>query len=186
MVNQFPLRKLLNEKVLGLFLVMALLVAALPQPAVAASNEASQNCTWYRVQRGDTLLKIAKRFGVDWRDLVEANDIKNPNIIYPNKLLCIPGGGSGKAGRGSFTASIDGNFLVINTSNLPTKSSFFVRVDDAHERGYKWTKVGVLRTNKSGSVEDSFRLTGDLRFTSLLNVCLKNIYTDKVICGVAR
>lgn len=47
----------------------------------------------YTVQRGDTLGRIAKEHGVSVNDLVQANNISNPNLIYPGQVLTIPGQG---------------------------------------------------------------------------------------------
>lgn len=45
----------------------------------------------YIVQRGDTLAAIARQYdGVSWRDIAQANDIVNPNIIYVGQVLRIP------------------------------------------------------------------------------------------------
>jgi LysM repeat protein len=45
----------------------------------------------YTVQRGDTLNGIARKYGVTVRDLVVANDIINPNLIFPGQKLIVPG-----------------------------------------------------------------------------------------------
>lgn len=45
----------------------------------------------YTVKPGDTLGRIARDHGVSVSDLVEANDISNPNLIYPGQVLVIPG-----------------------------------------------------------------------------------------------
>ncbi|MFQ5613871.1 MAG: putative glycoside hydrolase [Anaerolineae bacterium] len=45
----------------------------------------------YEVQQGDTLSSIAKRFGVTVHALVEANDLPDPNRIFPGQKLTIPG-----------------------------------------------------------------------------------------------
>ncbi len=45
----------------------------------------------YTVQRGDTLNGIARRYGLTVRDLVDANDIVNPNLIFPGQKIIIPG-----------------------------------------------------------------------------------------------
>jgi LysM repeat protein len=47
----------------------------------------------YVVQRGDTLSRIAARFGVTVTALAQANNIANPNVIYVGQVLTIPGGG---------------------------------------------------------------------------------------------
>ncbi|MBN1287051.1 MAG: LysM peptidoglycan-binding domain-containing protein [Anaerolineae bacterium] len=45
----------------------------------------------YVVQRGDTLFGIAARFGVSLQDLVTANGVANPNLIYAGQALVIRG-----------------------------------------------------------------------------------------------
>ena len=46
----------------------------------------------YKVRRGDSLGKIAARFGVSQRDLQRKNKIRNASRIYPGQVLQIPGG----------------------------------------------------------------------------------------------
>lgn len=43
----------------------------------------------YRVMSGDNLYRIGKRFGVDYREIMEANRLKK-TTIYPNQVLVIP------------------------------------------------------------------------------------------------
>jgi len=45
----------------------------------------------YTVQRGDTLGEIARDHDVSLSDLVQANNISNPNLIFPGQKLTIPG-----------------------------------------------------------------------------------------------
>lgn len=45
----------------------------------------------YTVQRGNTLSQIASSYGVTVNDIVEANNIQNPNLIYPGEKLRITG-----------------------------------------------------------------------------------------------
>ncbi len=49
----------------------------------------------YVVQRGDTLGRIAARFGISVSALAEANGITNPNLIFPGAQLLVSGGGDG-------------------------------------------------------------------------------------------
>ena len=42
---------------------------------------------YYTVKSGDTLSEIAQRFGTTVERLVELNNIKNPNLIYPGQVL---------------------------------------------------------------------------------------------------
>ena len=43
----------------------------------------------YTVRRGDTLSEIARRFGVSVNYLVTANNIQNPNLIFPGQILIV-------------------------------------------------------------------------------------------------
>jgi len=66
-----------------------------PPPAgvPAAKNNAPPSSRVYVVQTGDTLGRIAARFYGDpfkWPLLVEANDIKNPDLIYVDQALFVP------------------------------------------------------------------------------------------------
>lgn len=45
----------------------------------------------YTVRPGDTLWCLSRRFGTTVERLVELNDIENPNLIYVNQILRIPG-----------------------------------------------------------------------------------------------
>mgnify|MGYP005833108575 CR=1 FL=1 len=61
---------------------------AAPPPGVVSDTGAT---TVYTVQRGDTLSRIARRFGVSVQSLVAANGIANPNRIYAGQQLRIGG-----------------------------------------------------------------------------------------------
>ena len=52
------------------------------------SQSSSRDYT-YIVQRGDTLWKIARQYGVSVRYIVRLNGITNPNLIFPGRILKI-------------------------------------------------------------------------------------------------
>lgn len=62
--------------------------ALLAQNAITQQQLASQ--TTYVVQRGDTLNTIAARYSVSLDELVQANGLANPNVIYAGQTLVIP------------------------------------------------------------------------------------------------
>ncbi|MCA9967832.1 MAG: LysM peptidoglycan-binding domain-containing protein, partial [Anaerolineales bacterium] len=51
----------------------------------------------YIVQPGDTLTRIAQRFGTTVDTLVRNNNIPNPNLIHVGQQLEVPDNGSGPA-----------------------------------------------------------------------------------------
>jgi LysM repeat protein len=76
--------------------------AAAPEPEQSASASAGT----YVIQRGDTLFRIAVRFGVSTSTLAQANGIVNPSYIYAGQTLTIPAGAStGGAASGATPAA---------------------------------------------------------------------------------
>jgi len=84
-------RKVLTRVGSVLVLSGALLLVTLLFGAVSASPvQAQGEATTYTVQPGDTLAKLANRFGVTVDALVEANGIEDPNLIRVGQVLTIP------------------------------------------------------------------------------------------------
>jgi len=44
----------------------------------------------YIVKKGDTLIKIANLYNMNYKDLARYNNIENPNLIYPGQEIKIP------------------------------------------------------------------------------------------------
>ena len=47
--------------------------------------------TIYVVRSGDSVWKIARMFGVSMESIIAANNLQNPNLIFPGQQLIIPG-----------------------------------------------------------------------------------------------
>jgi LysM repeat protein len=63
-----------------------------PRPTEAPAPDQNQGGSKIHiVQRGDTLSKIAARYGVSVRTLMAANKLRNANLIYTGQRLVIPG-----------------------------------------------------------------------------------------------
>jgi len=60
-------------------------------PQHAPSPKQAPQYTYYTVRPGDTLMSIAWRFGVSQEAIMRANNISNPNFIYVEQRLIIPG-----------------------------------------------------------------------------------------------
>ncbi len=56
----------------------------------AGETPKSEQAVTYVVQAGDTLTKIANKFGVTVEAIVKANNIADPNVIHPGQVLVIP------------------------------------------------------------------------------------------------
>ncbi len=64
-----------------------------PQPTARPTAVPASRQT-YTVQPGDTLYRIATRFGTTVEALVQSNYISNPNLIYVGQVLIVPSGGA--------------------------------------------------------------------------------------------
>lgn len=65
----------------------------LPTPTPAPAPSQPVPTTTYTIQAGDTLSKIARRYGTTWQAIWELNKPMrsgNPNLIYPGEVIRIP------------------------------------------------------------------------------------------------
>jgi len=77
------------------------LVAVAEETAAAPKPEASQPAageTTYELKRGDVLSRVASKFGVSLKALMEANGIDNPDKVEAGAKLVIPSGGNAESG----------------------------------------------------------------------------------------
>lgn len=80
--------------VLGLLCVCGAFVTSVPGIEAKARTVCSRNDSTYVVVGGDTLSEIAYDYGTNWPLLASYNHIANPNLIYIDQVICVPGQGS--------------------------------------------------------------------------------------------
>lgn len=76
--------------IIGLALLLSGCAGPPPAPVEDRSTGRSYQGTpdgYYRVKKGDSLYAISFRFGVDWRQIAQWNNIPAPYIIHPDQLL---------------------------------------------------------------------------------------------------
>jgi LysM repeat protein len=61
-----------------------------PQSDEDSHSQSDSSSETYRIKAGDTLFRIAARFGVSYRAIVEENNISNPNLIRVGQVIRIP------------------------------------------------------------------------------------------------
>jgi surface antigen len=71
----------------------------------------------YVVVRGDTLSRIASRYGTSWGVLASYNHIANPNVIYTNQVICIPGNRTGSSSSGTTSHGTSGSTPLTSSSS---------------------------------------------------------------------
>lgn len=73
-------------KYIGCLLAMVTLVGC----QSAQVSQSSTKTYLYEVQKGDTVNKIAQRFGISSQTIVNLNQLKDPSRIYPKQRLHLP------------------------------------------------------------------------------------------------
>ena len=70
--------------------IVALLLVAVPASAAPSATGGGSGCgQFYTVRLGDTLYRIAVRFGTTVAALTNLNGLSNPNRIYAGQTLCV-------------------------------------------------------------------------------------------------
>lgn len=174
-------------------LVVSLLAVSLPT-SVHAAPAAKISCAFdYRVRKGDTLAKIASRYGVKPVDIVRVNKMHKPYSIFVGQRICIPNISkegfkdipkvNANALAGYFVVSWNPKGIKIQATNFPKKNNYYVKVDDLKDGIKKWIKLGTFRTTKKGSNSRIFKLPPELQGAVSLKVCLKNARTNSLTCN---
>lgn len=69
---------------------------------VHGSESNSTGKTYYTIKRGDTLWGIARRYGTTVQNLVNWNNIQNPNLIFPGQRLILYGNSSSSSNSNNY------------------------------------------------------------------------------------
>jgi len=100
--------------------LMALLLVACAGPAPAPDSDGSSTAGYqgtpdgyYRVKKGDSLYAISFKFGLDWKQIAQWNEISSPYVIYPDQLLRV----------GSIATPSPGSGTAVNSSGVQTKAA---------------------------------------------------------------
>jgi LysM repeat protein len=178
------------SRLLIAFLAFSMLAVLAPQTASAAPLSAKTKCgTPYIVKQGNTLSSIGKKFDISAYSIVEENSLKSPYTIYVGQRLCIPennknGSLSSKyanAQAAYFTAWFWTDGIYVQPFNYP-KTTTWVKGDNPGDKIKNFIKIGRLNTKNTGNNRVHFTLPSDLRKSTSLTVCLKDITTDYNQC----
>ncbi len=149
------LKRNLSRQLLLLLLPLFLLACAGPPPAPGSSGSAYQGTPdgYYRVKKGDSLYAIAFRFGLDWRQIAQWNNISSPYVIHPDQLLQV--GSTATQGRSS-SQEITGS--GVQTTAVPAKDSATRTLDTPRT---STTRAYDPQTDSSGSTATEVSVAGD-------------------------
>jgi LysM repeat protein len=159
-------------------------VAASASPAAAAPLSAATCKQWHTVARGEYLVMIARLYNTDWRALVEINDLKNPNRIYPGQSLCVsltgtvttpvaaPSTSSGI--RVSATSVHEDKDVTLAGKNLVANSRYSVYFSKFGTSFSNAILMGYVYADTKGAFTRTYRIPGKLVDVSKIYVYLDN------------
>jgi LysM repeat protein len=181
-----------TARLLSSLVILALLLAAMPQQALAATNVTCSQ--YYSVQSGETLTAIAAKFNVTLTELANANNLKDPYVIFVGQQLCIPSSSTTSTTTTTTTSSKTGftvtskdfKTIVVTITNFPKKVVYIVKGRNGYRGHDEWFKIGRVKTTKTGSNTVTLRLPKELRGKDYMQICLKNAITDAVTCQYFR
>lgn len=173
----------------SVMLVLAVLAVTLFQTSAIKPASAATCVKYHVVQAGDTLSNLAQTYGLKTEDLASANNLTSPYVIYIGQSLCIPASTTVTTGTTTTTTTSTSkkptllilNFtrkVYIQVTNFPKNTTYYVRAGNRAE----WVRIGRLRTNKDGKATDVFNVPAVIDRTSNLDICLKNVLTEVVVC----
>jgi len=172
-----------GSRALTVVLALIMVVAALPQPVLAAAGTTAPCVAHYMVKSGDTTSKIAHTYRLAWWEIAKANNRKPTTPIKSGEMLCIPPQGwASQVAIGTMTASATGKNLTVTISDVPYRYIWYVKVNDTQKKGGASTKVGQMLVPANTKVAKTFLLPPTLEKASHLYVCVKNATTDDKIC----
>jgi LysM repeat protein len=187
-VNSLSRRSL--QLFIGVLLALSLVVAAIPQNAQAYSYSYCK--TWYYVQEGDSTPKIAHKYGLKWREIARANNLRIPTKLTVGQRLCIPTEGTVVNYLSPSTATKDvrvgsrNNLIWVKASGFDKQNLFYVKIRDITSGAGEWHRLGRLKINRWSIATSYYVLPEELRSSIYMQVCLKNAHTDKTICRTVR
>lgn len=102
-------------------LAIVLMLGAYPGEVSAhtLSSSCSRGDGVYSVERGDTLGKIASRYGTSWSTLAAHNHFARSNMIYSGQVICVPGRGSVSRSANKHTAPVHKSQVIVRRSPPP-------------------------------------------------------------------
>lgn len=193
MFKKHPLEKAvyLARFAISAFLALTVLAAAQPQSAHAA-----EVCrAYYTVKEGDTTPWIAHTFNLKWKEIATANGMKVTDRLTVGQQLCIPTGEETTTTKklttpatdkkASILVSIAAKRIYLSLSNFTQEHTYLVKVRDVSVGIGGWYKYKEIVVNQDTDLTWRFSVPDDLLHVLYLRVCLKDQYTNELICRLA-
>lgn len=178
----FPKRGLRAGAVAMILLyVFALLAIAPPKTAQAAGSKCVKV---HIIAAGETKAQIAKAYGMSWKNIAINNKLHAPFNLQAGQKLCIPAASRIKI-KHTISAAVTNSQVILTVNLYPSKTVFQVKVRGIGTSVSGWYSLGNMWVDKNTLEKSSFVLPVELKGASTLNVCMKNMETNELVCRTA-
>jgi len=179
----------------GVAVLLALSFLMINPPMTAQAQKCALK---YTVQSGDTLYGIAAKYQVKFEELVEANKLKAPYLLYVGQVLCIPKGaiiptatpaptpapGTPVASKlPSISGFHLGSIAWIALTNFPKERFVYIKAYQGSK--YYWQnpnhQLAIIQTDKKGQFGAYFHMPPELYKERVITVCAKDALNDDVL-----
>ena len=143
------------------------------------------NCTkYYTVQKGEYLVLIGRKLGIDWRTIAELNDLSNPSRVYPGQKLCVATGSTPPpqppptvVPTFKIVSVVEDESVTIQTFNFPANQKFDVLMGPLGTQGIDGKLVDTISSGSGGSFTANFRIPASLRGSAAIAIRLESTTT---------
>jgi LysM repeat protein len=137
--------------------------------------------TVHTVQPGETLHRIALRYGLSWVAVAQANNLANANIIYVGQQLCIPTTGgtpppppTGTIPTFTIVSVVANQSVTIQTNNFPANQQFDVLMGPMGTQGINGIWVTRTPSGNGGSFTATYTVPAALRGSNRIAIRLQS------------
>lgn len=162
---------------LALAIALAVVAAALPQPAQAAADVVCAETI--TIKEGDTINKLSKKYGITVYRLAKANNLEKPYTLVVGQKFCIPESPKPSSNY-KWSAVFKNGQVTISGEKFKKSHPFFIKVRDVNS--FTWFKLGKVVTSKTGEMEKTYKIPKTLAKSTAIFVCLKDGVTDYLDC----
>jgi hypothetical protein len=175
-----------HKSILIAILALAL-VLSLAAPGKQAA--AADNCTKHHtIEKGETLAKIAAKYSTTWRYLADLNNIKDPNLIYAGRTICVAAGTATATPRPTTTPRtpaatvptfeiieiVADKSITIKTANFPAGYTFNALWGPVSNQAKDGIKAGTLASGRGGELTATLDIPAQVQGMSRIAVRLES------------
>jgi hypothetical protein len=184
------------KKILFMVMVTAMLItqiAAVAPPALVAKPVIPANCTkLHTLQKNETLTKIGLTYGKTARELIEINQLEEPNLLKPGAILCVAtypatpvtstvpvlGADTTTSVRVNATQVHEDKDVALAGKSLAPNSRYSIYMVRYGKDPSTAIYAGSAMTNSSGAFTSTVRLPKQLVDVAKISVILRNSSAD--------